>query len=215
MEQVAAVDGVTHADATPEPEPQMISPDDHIIGSPNAEVILIQYGEFECPECGRSHHQLKQLREQLNDFSAAFVFRHFARDEVHPYSVQAAIAAEAAGRQGRFWEMHDQLFQNQHSLLGEDLKRHAEEIGLLIDRFDRDMADPRLRESVTHHLRLGLSSGVTSTPTLFINGKLYEGRHESSAVAAAINRERNLLTGEGVSVKPGALKKIRGRSDGR
>src|SRR5918999_2267848 len=144
--------------------------DDHAPGSVDAAVTLVEYGEFECPHCGRAHFQLKALRDHLADLDARFVFRHFARDEVHPFSVRAALTAEAAGAQGRFWEMHDHLFEHQHSLEYEDLKRHATEVGLDLDRFLRDVRDSRLLEIVDEHRDGARKSGVDTTPTFFLNG---------------------------------------------
>src|SRR5918999_174438 len=125
--------------------------DDHAPGSVDAAVTLVEYGEFECPHCGRAHFQLKALRDHLAELDARFVFRHFARDEVHPFAVRAALTAEAAGIQGRFWEMHDHLFQHQHSLEYEDLASHATDLGVDLDRFLEDVRSPRALEIVTAH----------------------------------------------------------------
>ena len=136
---------------------------DHILGRIDAPITLVEYGEFECPHCGRAHHQLKALREQLDDLGARFVFRHFARDEVHPFAVRAAVTAEAAAFQGRFWEMHDHLFEHQHSLEHDDLKRHANEVGLDLDRFMTDVRDGRALEIVRAHNLDAAQSGVGET----------------------------------------------------
>jgi protein-disulfide isomerase len=165
---------------------QDVRPDDHVLGSIEARVTLVEYGEFECSYCGRAHFQLKALRERLPELGARFVFRHFARDDVHPFSVRAAVAAEAAGAQGRFWEMHDHLFENQHSLEYEDLERHATAVGLDVDRFLRDMRDERHLEVVRAHGESAMTKGITGTPTFYINGELYEGSHETPALIAAI-----------------------------
>jgi protein-disulfide isomerase len=166
---------------------------DHVLGPAEARVTLVEYGEFECPHCGRAHFQLKPLRDHLDDLDARFVFRHFARDEVHPYSVRAAAASEAAGAQGRFWEMHDRLFENQHSLDYEDLKRHAVAVGLDVDRFMRDIGDPRFLEVVDAHGEGARRSGVTSTPTFFLNGARYDGSYELKLLVAAIEREAKII----------------------
>jgi protein-disulfide isomerase len=159
---------------------------DHILGDKDARVTLVEYGEFECPHCGRAHFQLKELRHRLSELNAHFVFRHFARDEVHPFSVRAAVAAEAAGAQGRFWEMHDHLFENQHALEYEDLERHAVAVGLDVDRFLVDLRDPVHLELVNVHRTTGIESGVSSTPAFFLNGKRYEGGYEPDALVGAI-----------------------------
>ena len=159
---------------------------DHTLGADDAGVTIVEYGEFECPHCGRAHFQLKALRDRLPELNARFVFRHLARDDVHPFSVRAAVAAEAAGAQGRFWEMHDHLFENQHSLEFEDLERHAVAVGLDVDRFLNDMRDPRHVDLVASHRAGAIESEVTSTPTFFLNAEPYEGSYEVDALVAAI-----------------------------
>ncbi|MEA2498970.1 MAG: hypothetical protein QOH26_1375 [Actinomycetota bacterium] len=164
--------------------------EEHSLGPSDASVTLVEYGEFECPHCGRAHFQLKALRDRLPDLDARFVFRHLARDEVHPFSVRAAVAAEAAGAQGRFWEMHDHLFENQHSLEYEDLERHAAAVGLDVDRFRADMRDPRHLRTVKAQVEGATGDGITSTPTFFLNGELYEGSYDLGSLIDAINRAR-------------------------
>lgn len=173
--------------------PRPITAKDHVLGSPDASVTLLEYGEFECPHCGRAHFQLKALRDRLDELGARFVFRHLARDEVHPFSVRAAMAAEAAGEQGRFWEMHDHLFENQHALEYEDLTRHAAAVGLDVDRFMRDLSDARHLERVRAHADEAMRQGVTTTPTFFLNGELYEGSYDLDTLLAAIDRARHSL----------------------
>lgn len=172
-----------------------VTPDDHVLGSMDASVTLVEYGEFECPHCGRAHFQLKQLRERLAELDARFVFRHFARDEVHPFAVRAALTAEAAGMQGRFWEMHDHLFQHQHSLEYEDLERHATEVGLDARRFLADFRGPRALEVVTAQRAEALRSGVTATPTFFLNGRRYEGSYELDDLVEVIEEEAKRVRG--------------------
>ena len=167
---------------------------DHVLGPADARITLVEYGEFECPHCGRAHFQLKDLRERLFELNARFVFRHFARDEVHPFSVRAAVAAEAAGAQGRFWEMHDHLFENQHALEHEDLERHAVAVGLDVDRFLRDLRDPRHLEVVLRHRAGAIESQITSTPTFFLNDAPYQGSYELDALVAAIEEEAEVPT---------------------
>jgi protein-disulfide isomerase len=172
-----------------------VTPDDHMLGSAEARVTLVEYGEFECPHCGRAHFQLKALRDRLPDLDARFVFRHLARDDVHPFSIRAAIAAEAAGTQGRFWEMHDHLFENQHALEFEDLERHAAAVGLNVDRFMHDLRDPRHLDLVAEHRAGAIDSDVTSTPTFFLNGEPYKGSYDADALVAAIETAAEVPTG--------------------
>ncbi|MGH2806141.1 MAG: DsbA family protein [Actinomycetota bacterium] len=163
-----------------------VTPDDHVYGPADAAVTLIEYGEFECPHCGRAHFQLKQLRDRLDELDARVVFRHLARDEVHPFSVRAAVTSEAAARQGRFWEMHDHLFEHQHSLEYDDLIRHATEVGLDIEAFRADVRDRALLVRVKLQGETALDAGITTTPTFFLNGTLYEGPHDVDSLVSAI-----------------------------
>ena len=162
---------------------------DHIRGDREASVTLVEYGEFECPHCGRAYHALKELLEEAGD--VRFVFRHFARDDVHPFSERSAQAAEAAGAQGRFWEMHDILFESQHQLEHNDLELHAERLGLDVERFRREMRDQLYLPTVRAHLDSGLSSGVTETPTFFIDGVKYRGSYSAQDLEMATRALRH------------------------
>ncbi len=166
-----------------------VTSEDHLYGRSDSAITLLEYGEFECPHCGRAHFHLKALRDRLDELDASFVFRHLARDEVHPFSVRAAVTAEAAGAQGRFWEMHDHLFEHQHSLEYDDLRRHATEVGLDLDRFLEDVRDPSLLEVVKAHGEGAARSGVTTTPTFFLDGIRYDGGYELDELVAAIKAE--------------------------
>ena len=168
-----------------------VSADDHVLGPPDAPVTLVQYAEFECPHCGRAHFHLKDLRERLDELGARFVYRHLARDEVHPFSVRAAVTAEAAGKQGRFWEMHDRLFENQHALELEDLRSHAEAVGLDVPRFVVDLSDESLLTRVRAQSAAAAAGGIEVTPTFLLNGQLYEGSYDARSLVAAIKRARN------------------------
>ena len=166
-----------------------ISATDHVRGDANAPITLVEYGEFECPDCGRSYHVVKQLLDEA-PVEMRFVFRHFARDDVHPFSERSAVAAEAAGAQGHFWEMHDFLFERQHQLEYEDLFVHAAELGLDVDRFRSDLlANPALLSKVRRDLDTGIVSGVMSTPTFFIDGVMHDGPHEAADLLRAIRRQ--------------------------
>ena len=147
---------------------------DHVRGDPHAPILLVEYGEFECPDCGRAYHVIKNLLEELPG-ELRFVFRHFARDDVHPFSERSAQAAEAAGPQGHFWEMHDFLFERQHQLELADLLRHASDLGLDVVEFQRDLLERVHLPKVRGQLRTAQEMGVTRTPTLFIDGVEYTG----------------------------------------
>jgi len=158
---------------------------DHVRGSSHALVTIVEYAEFECPHCGRAYHIVKQLLEEAGD-RVRFVFRHFPRDDVHPFSERSAMAAEAAAAQGSFWEMHDFLFERQHQLEYEDLRRHALQLGLDVDRFDREVANRTYWARVTGDVRSGIENGVTSTPTFFVNGIRHEGSYDLDSLRAAV-----------------------------
>ena len=168
-----------------------VAADDHALGPPDATVTLVQYAEFECPHCGRAHFQLKDLRGRLDELGARFVFRHLARDEVHPFSVRAAVTAEAAGKQGRFWEMHDHLFEHQHALELDDLRAHAEAVGLDVPRFEDDLSDEALLTKVRMQSEAATAGGIEVTPTFLLNGELYEGSYDVRSLVAAIKRAKN------------------------
>jgi diadenylate cyclase len=157
---------------------------DHARGPVTAPVTLVEYGDYECPYCGRMHPVVKELRERVGE-RLRLVFRHFPLDSVHPHARRAAEAAEAAAAQGRFWEMHDLLFENQDNL-DESLRRYATGIGLDLARFEDDLAErrhaPRVREDRLDAER----SGVEGTPTFFVNGARYEGSLDLEGLLAAV-----------------------------
>jgi len=158
---------------------------DHVRGAGVAPVTLVEYGEFECPACGRAYHLIRQIIEDLPD-QVRFVFRHFARDDVHPFSERSAQAAEAAGAQGRFWEMHDFLFERQHQLEYEDLLVHAAELELDVDRFGKEILSGEHLARVQADLGSGITAGVTTTPAFFIDGKRYTGSIDRPGLIEAI-----------------------------
>jgi protein-disulfide isomerase len=162
-----------------------VSHADHFRGDADAPVTLVEYGEFECPECGRAYHVVRRLLEEAPG-ELRFVFRHFARDDVHPFSERSAQAAEAAGAQGRFWEMHDFLFERQHQLEYNDLFRHAEELGLDVDRFRKELVGRLHLPKVQSDLQSGSESAVNSTPTFFIDGERYTGAHDLPSLLNAV-----------------------------
>jgi diadenylate cyclase len=158
---------------------------DHAVGPATAAVTLVEYGDYECPYCGRMHPVVKEIRERLGN-RLRFVFRHFPLDSVHPHARRAAEAAEAAASQGRFWEMHDLLYENQDDLGDEALRRYATRLGLDPARFEDDLEErahaPRVREDRFG----GERSGVEGTPTFFVNGVRYEGPRDLEALLEAI-----------------------------
>jgi diadenylate cyclase len=172
---------------------------DHALGPKTAAVTLVEYGDYECPYCGRMHPVVKELRERLGD-RLRFVFRHFPLDSVHPHARRAAEAAEAAASQGRFWEMHDLLYENQDDLGDEALRRYATRLGLDPARFEEDLEErahaPRVREDRFG----GERSGVEGTPTFFVNGVRYEGPRDLETLLEAI--EDAARGGDGRTTRP-------------
>lgn len=164
-----------------------VTSSDHVRGDVNAPITLVEYGEFECVHCGRAYHAIRQLLRERPE-EVRFVFRHFPQDDVHPFSERSALAAEAAGAQGRFWEMHDFLFENQHQLEYDDLARHAGELGLDGDRFARDLVDRINLPKVDADRASGIASGVVETPSFFINGERHEGAYDTPSLRNAIRR---------------------------
>jgi protein-disulfide isomerase len=158
---------------------------DHVLGSETARVTLLEYGDFECPYCRTAHPVTKEaMRILRNKFR--FAYRHFPLTQAHPHAGLAAEAAEAAGAQERFWQMHDLLLQNQHSLRLPDLLVYAQMLGLDLDRFGADLQHhvhaPRVREDFMS----GVRSGVNGTPTFFINGVRYNGSWDLEALLQAL-----------------------------
>ncbi len=150
-----------------------ISDSDHILGSKDAEVVLIEYSDFQCPYCGRHAPNLKKLYEELGD-DIAIVFRHFPLS-FHANALSAAVASECAAEQGKFWEYHDALFANQ-SDLGKDLyEKIATDLGLNISDFNECLDSGKYENEIKAEMEGGSSAGVTGTPGTFVNGNLVKG----------------------------------------
>jgi protein-disulfide isomerase len=160
---------------------------DHVRGSPDAPIQLVEYGDYECPHCGRAYWVVKQLREELGD-RLVFVFRNFPVAELHPRAESVALALEASAAQGHFWEMHDRFYEHQHELEGLDLELHAERVGMDVERWMKDSRDARLRGRIREDIETGRASGVTGTPTFFINGRRHEGHYDFDSMRAAMER---------------------------
>jgi len=160
---------------------------DHIQGTADAAVTLVEYGDYECPYCGAAYPIIKEVQSRMGA-RLRFVFRNFPITTSHPHAEQAAEAAEAAASQGRFWEMHDLLYENQKRLRDEDLHGYAEQLGLDVERFDQDLAEhahaPRVREDFMS----GVRSGVNGTPTFYINGARHDDSYDFDTLLAALER---------------------------
>jgi NhaA family Na+:H+ antiporter len=151
-----------------------VSERDHVQGSLDAPVVFVEYGDYECPHCLQAHSIVQELQDRLGE-RACFVYRHFPIRSSHPHAQHAAEAAEAAGAQGKFWEMHDLLFENQEALLDENLIEYARQIGLDQVQFQRDLAEGRFKDRVLEDFKSGVRSGVNGTPTFYINDERYDG----------------------------------------
>jgi protein-disulfide isomerase len=158
---------------------------DHIQGGADAPVTLVEYGDYECPYCGQAYPIVKALQEELGD-SLRFVFRNFPLAQMHPHAEHAAETAEAAAAQGEFWKMHDYLYEHQNRLDDRHLVHYAEEVGLDVDRFEREMEAAQYRERVQEDFMSGVRSGVNGTPTFFINGVRHDDSYEFSVLLQAI-----------------------------
>lgn len=160
-----------------------VGPEDHVRGPANARVTIVEYGDFECPYCGRLHPILEEIRRKNPD--VRLVFRHYPVRSLHPRATSAAIVAEAAADQGRFWEMHDILYDNQRFLTDADLNHYAAELDVT------PWSDvPRHSSRIAADEASGRESGVRGTPTLFLNGIRYEGRHDLGSITRAVEELR-------------------------
>lgn len=165
-----------------------IRPDDHVQGAADARYTLVEYGDYECPDCGRLFCTLRDMRTSLKG-ELRLAYRHYPLSGAHPHAQQAAEAAEAAGAQGRFWEMHDLLFQNQSALKRKDLERYARELSLDTARFDEELKNRTYEQRVREDFRRGVANGVYGTPGLFINGMRYDGGIDRDALLERLKSE--------------------------
>ncbi len=145
-------------------------PDDHVRGQPGATVVLIEYGDFQCPTCRQAAPAVELLLEQYGD-RIQFVFRHYPLESLHPDALAAAEAAESAAAQGSFWPMHRLLFDNQPHLKRADLERYATQLELDVGRFSTDLDHHKHLPNVRRDIQLGELAQVRATPGFFINGK--------------------------------------------
>ena len=147
---------------------------DHISGNPAALIELVEYGDYECPYCGRAYPVIKDIQRKLGS-EMKFVFRDFPLSKIHPHAFLAASATEAAALQNKFWEMHDIIFENQKMLDIEHIFLFAKTIRLGMERFQYDIQQNTSTEKVHKDFESGIRSGVNRTPTFFINGEKYNG----------------------------------------
>jgi protein-disulfide isomerase len=146
---------------------------DHILGPARASVTVVEYGDFECPNCRQAAPAVKILMARFAE-RVRFAYRHFPLEGVHPHALQAALAAEAAGAQGKFWPMHDLLFEARSHLDAAQLRAFAERLELDLERYDADMAAQLYLQRVREHIESGEKSGVRGTPTFFVDGSVQD-----------------------------------------
>jgi len=158
-----------------------VNESDHHTGNTNASITLVEYGDYECSHCAHAHPLLKQLLEEKGD-DFEFVFRNFPLNEVHPLATLSALAAEAAGKQHKFWEMHDLIYENQAQLNRDSFVDFAESLNLDLEKFAADLQSDEVSAKVESDFESGIRSGVNGTPSFFINGQKltsYDGTYES------------------------------------
>jgi Na+/H+ antiporter NhaA len=163
---------------------------DHVRGSDEAPVTLLEYGDYECPYCGQAEDVIRELLDSFGD-DLRYAWRHLPLNDVHPHAQMAAEAAEAAAAQGAFWEMHDKLIEHQDELRPSDLKRYAEELGLDVERFTDELRRREHAPRVAEDVATADSSGVAGTPSFFINGRRHQGAYDVTTLTDAVRRARN------------------------
>jgi protein-disulfide isomerase len=164
-----------------------LSPIDHVAGPSHAPVTVVEYGDFECPSCKVAATTPMLLLERFPN-KVRFVFRHFPLEEAHPHALQAAETAEAAGAQGKFWQMYDLLFRNQAHLKAADLQRYANELGLNMARYVAEMDDHIYLQKVRENIEGGRRSHIRATPTFFIDGVVQDISYGMKALHDAVAR---------------------------
>ena len=166
-----------------------LSEQDHVQGSDDAKVTLVEYGDYECPHCGRAHPIVKRLQKQFGD-SLRFVFRNFPLNEMHPLAEPAAEAAEFAATHGKFWEMHDGIFEHQSQLSVEFLSGLAKKNGMDPQALADALGSGAFEEHVKQDFMGGVRSGVNGTPTFFINGQRHDAAPDFESLSEAIEAAR-------------------------
>lgn len=164
---------------------QPVSDRDHSAGPSDAPLTLLEYGDYQCPYCGRAFPIVERVRQRMGD-RLRFVFRHFPLTQIHEHAEHAAEVAEAAAAQGQFWQMHERLFRHQFALDDEALLEGARDLGLDVERVRRELADGTYRSRVREDFSSGIRSGVNGTPTFYINGVRHNGDYDADTILAAL-----------------------------
>ncbi|MBS9477003.1 DsbA family protein [Ancylobacter radicis] len=161
-----------------------VGPHDHSEGLPDAPVTLVEYGDYECPYCGEAYPELKAVQRLMGD-RLRFVFRNFPLTEAHPHAAHAAAMAEAAAGIGKFWEMHDMLYEHQGALDDRSLTRYGTIVGLTMGQIEQALSGAH-DEVLRRDFMSGLRSGVNGTPALFINGQRYDGSRDADSLVEVL-----------------------------
>jgi protein-disulfide isomerase len=162
-----------------------VGPHDHVRGSRDAPLLLVEYGDFQCPHCIAAHGEVKRVLKRMGP-TLGFVYRHFPLSTIHPRAHVAAEASEAAGAQRRFWDMHDLLFEHPDQLEDEDLMNYADALDLDIQQFATDLGTGVHAPKVRADFMTGVRSGVNGTPTFFVNGIRHNGAANATTLLHAL-----------------------------
>lgn len=163
-----------------------VTEQDHIQGSKNAPITLVEYGDYECPYCGKAYPMVKAVQKHFGN-KLRFVFRNFPLKEAHPHAEMAAEAAEFAATKGIFWEMHDRIYENQDHLSIENLLELGQSLGLSVEELKKALQKSSFEDKIQKDFIEGIKSGVNGTPTFFINGQRYDGNYDYDSLVNAID----------------------------
>ncbi len=166
-----------------------VSEEDWGRGRAGAPVTIVEYGDYECPACQRAYVEVEKLLTTERG-NVKFVYRHFPLMRIHPQALGAALSADAAGHQDKFWEMHSKLYESRSQLGDERIRAYAQELRLDMDRFARDIKSKEIEAHIRQQRLEGARSGVNGTPTFFVNGTRYDGDFTHEALAAAVRAAR-------------------------
>jgi protein-disulfide isomerase len=169
-----------------------VSEKDHMQGNPEAPIELLEYGDYQCPYCGRAYPLVKKLQLEMGD-KMKFIFRNFPLTNVHPQAMLAALASEAAAQQGVFWPMHDILFENQRRLTRAAILEYAAGLSLEMTRFEAAIDDKKIEEEIELQFYGGMRSGVNATPGFFINGEKLTSGWEGDGLSVFIRASFSAL----------------------
>ncbi|HTE12458.1 MAG TPA: DsbA family protein [Chitinophagaceae bacterium] len=153
---------------------------DHVQGNANAPIELVEYGDYQCPHCGRAYPIIKSIQEKMGN-QLKFVFRNFPLAKIHPNAINAAIATEAAALQDKFWEMHDYIFEHQDRLDDVSLIKYAAQLRLDVEQFENDFEKQDLAQKVDDDFESGVRSGVNGTPSFYVHGEKYNGSWDEAS----------------------------------